>query len=171
MKLSNKTSRIIAFLLLLVFLQKMGPRLYLHNCYHIKTNQSSIPSDNKTFNTSCDCIEDFCTAFIESSTVIHIVVPVQYIEYPFIVNTPVCTIAKTYSSLRGPPSIMQYYCLVQVCFYLQVHSLLRNNEPASYYFKKVINENILLIINSYRAFIYQYSIICTAKCFERTYFG
>ncbi len=101
----RKYSRTIAVLLLLVFCQKAGLRLWMHNWLHeskIAHNRSVPGSEN--LKLKCDCFDDVMMPVLESPPII-IPSPVRQLttltvdRYSAILNAD-----KVYYSLKGPPT-------------------------------------------------------------------
>jgi hypothetical protein len=94
-------------LLMLVFSQKMGMGLYLHNWFHASVQQHTStgnPESGQEVKFACGCINDFTLPFTTSP---ELQIPVPPIV---VVNTPVAAPAyklpavyKYYHSLRAPP--------------------------------------------------------------------
>ena len=103
MRINNKIARFISFILLLVFLQKMGPRLYLHNCYHSKSSQLPLSSNHKSFDTSCDCMDDFSTAFLQPISSYNLFIPVHFIQFEDRRSNNHPSTQFLFITLRGPP--------------------------------------------------------------------
>jgi hypothetical protein len=98
-------TKLTTVLLILVFSQKMGAGLYLHNWLHASKlhTTSSKPVSGQEIQFACGCINDFNLPFTET-TVPSIEVPVCLISQPH--STPIFTIPtvfKYFHSLRGPP--------------------------------------------------------------------
>jgi hypothetical protein len=106
MRVRSFILRSIAFFLLLVFSQKSGAGLLLHNALH--TNQASDSpakqADNKDISFACSCIDDFLTPFAEVNEPMVAAAgekhetPAEYFTEDIILYTP------GFTSLRGPPS-------------------------------------------------------------------
>ena len=105
MKPTRFIQKSFAIILLLVFIQKGGVELYLHNWLHTNNYKQSLPQsqDKNVASRPCNCIDDFSMPFTES-----IEPPVQAIfstEVEFIslqeCSTPSSSIF--FYSLRGPP--------------------------------------------------------------------
>jgi hypothetical protein len=101
--------KIIAFLLLLLFIEKAGLRLWVHTHYHIcstssKNSKASYPSFSKE---DCDCIDDF---FIPLSFADEIIVSIPVIEYcdlfPIHYKSFISSPYYLSFQLRGPPFIV-----------------------------------------------------------------
>lgn len=98
-------TKLTTFLLILVFSQKMGMSLHLHNWLHApgKHATSSKPISSQEIQFACGCINDFNLPFTETT--------IPAIEPPVvIVNAPqtgpvfsIPTIFKYFHSLRAPP--------------------------------------------------------------------
>jgi hypothetical protein len=101
----RKYPKIVAILLLLVFTQKAGLRLWMHNWFHepkTAKNQSAPGSDN--FHLKCDCFDDAMMPLLESPV---FVVPVPVRQYTTLTVTcqpPIVSADKIYYSLKGPPA-------------------------------------------------------------------
>jgi hypothetical protein len=98
--------RCAALIVMLVFLQKTGAGLLLHNVFHKQTStESASHSDNNQgIGFACNCIDDFLMPFIDDDEP-----AVADIAAKHIVATPyyhdhVPFQAVAISSLRGPPS-------------------------------------------------------------------
>jgi hypothetical protein len=99
--------RCSAFFLLVIFSQKAGTGLLLHNLLHAKqaTEHSTTPSTGKQeIGLACNCIDDFLMPFestevpVVSSPVLQHESPVAFVAVNIPFRDPVL------SSLRGPPS-------------------------------------------------------------------
>lgn len=92
---------------MLVFVQKTGAGLFLHNLLHTESAAKSSPQDNKgrEFSYACSCIDDFLmpmTAAEEPDYFFAVPAPVsRIIAY----CAPVPFVSVTHTSLRGPPAI------------------------------------------------------------------
>jgi hypothetical protein len=100
--------RCAAFLLILVFSQKAGTGLFLHNLLHSPAADNKIPEQgnekSKDFSYNCICIDDFLMPFAETEVPVY-AQPVLAISVPFTFfenNIPFHT--TIFSSLRGPPA-------------------------------------------------------------------
>ncbi|MEO7984749.1 MAG: hypothetical protein ABI688_11780 [Bacteroidota bacterium] len=100
--------RCTAFILLLVFSQKAGAGLLLHNLFHTNSAERNIPGhenkDDTNANYNCSCVDDFLMPFAGAEEPIFSQ-PLSSIEIPFLFfadkipfHTPV------FSFLRGPPA-------------------------------------------------------------------
>ncbi|MDZ4793330.1 MAG: hypothetical protein SGI83_03545 [Bacteroidota bacterium] len=96
--------RCAAFFLLLVFSQKAGAGLLLHNLFHTTETTEQTKANETRY--SCTCIDDFMMPFDEaaetvySHSVSHHTITLTFFKayLPFI--TPVLSL------LRGPPAII-----------------------------------------------------------------
>jgi hypothetical protein len=98
-------TKFTTLVLILVFSQKMGMNLYLHNWLHAATQHSSSskPISSQEIQFTCGCINDFNLPFTET-TVPEIQVPVIAVNKPH--GTPAFSIPavfKYFHSLRAPP--------------------------------------------------------------------
>ena len=102
--------RFIAILLILVFSQKSGTGLFLHNLLHTQNILAEHPvkedQKNKDLSYACSCIDDFFMPFNEVAEtvcpqpVLYRDTPLQFFEESVPFHTPI------FSSLRGPPTNM-----------------------------------------------------------------
>ncbi len=102
--------RCAAFLLILVFSQKTGTGLFLHELLHSNTAGNKIPGQEnekeKELSYNCSCIDDFLMPFDEtgepgySQPVLAFTIPVTFFEDHIPFHTPV------FSPLRGPPAFI-----------------------------------------------------------------
>lgn len=94
-----------AIILLIVFVQKGGVELYLHNWLHTNNCKQSVPQsqDNNVASRSCNCIDDFSMPFTESlETPKHVIFSSKVESVGFQkCSTP--SIHIFFCSLRGPP--------------------------------------------------------------------
>jgi len=103
----NRTiTKITAVFLILVFSQKMGMSLYLHNWLHAARQQAnpSQPLSNQEVKFACGCINDFTLPLAETAMP-ELPVPVIIINRPQ--SSPVLTfpaVYKYFHSLRAPPA-------------------------------------------------------------------
>ena len=100
-------TKLTTLVFMLVFSQKMGMSLYLHNWLHAATQHStsSEPVTSQEIQFACGCINDFNLPFIET-IVPDIQAPVIAVNRPH--ATPAFSIPviyKYYHSLRAPPKI------------------------------------------------------------------
>jgi hypothetical protein len=98
-------TRVTTVLLILVFSQKMGVGLYLHNWLHASKQHttSSKPVSGREIQFACGCINDFNLPFTET-TVPSIEVPVTIVNQPHPApNLTIPAVFKSFHSLRGPP--------------------------------------------------------------------
>src|SRR6266540_3520773 len=97
--------KITAFILMLVFSQKMGMSLYLHNWLHTgrQSSATSTPVSNEEIKFACSCISDF-TLPVTETALIEIPEPQKLVMNP--VSSPaVPVVFKYFHSLRGPPVV------------------------------------------------------------------
>ena len=100
--------RCAAFLLILVFSQKAGAGLFLHNLLHkTSTNTKTPGQENEKSNElsfNCNCIDDFLIPFAEAEVavcpepVLTHVIPFIFFEDHIPFHTTI------FSPLRGPPA-------------------------------------------------------------------
>lgn len=98
-------TKLTTILLILVFSQKMGVSLYLHNWLHApkQHSTSSQPLSSQEIQFACGCINDFNLPFTET-TVPSIEAPVTTVNRPYTVPVfSIPTVFKYFHSLRAPP--------------------------------------------------------------------
>jgi len=107
MKTGSFTHKIFAIVLLLVFAQKMGGGLYLHNWLHVKNCEQSIPktAGKNITSYSCNCIDDFSMPFTENDEKIVGVISALNIEYSSSFKSLIPLSSSFFFSLRAPPSL------------------------------------------------------------------
>ena len=101
--------RFAALLLIVVFSQKAGTGLFLHNLFHTSKSMSGFPEDKgekgNDISYACSCIDDFLMPFDEDAKTIFqqpVLDPVHPLSF-IIESVPYQ--ASVYSSLRGPPAM------------------------------------------------------------------
>ncbi len=95
-----------AVFLMMVFAQKSGAGLFLHNFLHTGSLNEDAPDtdDTKSVNYACTCVDDFLMPFDETADPIfshpysNIVITTSF----FIEDIPFCI--SVFSPLRGPPT-------------------------------------------------------------------
>ncbi|HUP11465.1 MAG TPA: hypothetical protein VM187_04620 [Niastella sp.] len=100
-------TKLTTLVLILVFSQKMGMSLYLHNWLHTSNQQHttspSKPISGQEIQFACGCINDFNLPFTETA-VPELQKPVIVVHKP---NTErvywFLTVSKYFRSLRAPP--------------------------------------------------------------------
>ena len=100
--------KIATLLLILVFTQKMGMGLYLHNWLHANKSHTAVstPLSNDELRYACSCINDF-TAPLTETTVQELPQPLTVVYVP--VSVPSFTLPVVYKhfhSLRAPPALI-----------------------------------------------------------------
>jgi hypothetical protein len=97
--------KIIALLLLLVFTQKMGLRLWMHHWVHESRALHNAAAPNAaSVHLKCDCIDDAMMPMVGSS-LIALDVPVQAaVVLPATYLPPFSAAEKVFYSLKGPPA-------------------------------------------------------------------
>lgn len=100
--------RFATFLLLLIFSQKVGAGLFLHDLLHTANAKYPLQEKGtgKDIAYACNCIDDFLTPFIETdepvafTTILLHTTPVDFFKEDLVFTS------RIFSSLRGPPSRM-----------------------------------------------------------------
>jgi hypothetical protein len=109
--LQKLNARIISLLLILVFTQKLGLELWLHNLLHETTTIHAIASGDKGKPAvahqafQCSCLEDALMPFTETAPFIAVPAPKQLIAVFFNSYSFLSAADREYSSLRGPPAV------------------------------------------------------------------
>jgi hypothetical protein len=100
-------TKLTTLLLILVFSQKMGMSLYLHNWLHAtkQHSPSSKPVSSQEIQFACGCINDFNLPLIET-TLPALQLPVTTVTIPHAAPVfSIPTVFKYFHSLRAPPAI------------------------------------------------------------------
>jgi hypothetical protein len=103
-------ARIVSFCLVLIFSQKMGLELWLHNWLHETTIIASVSSTPKAktsvqhLQVNCHCIDDALNPLVEADNVGYDAQPRLTIQLPSTGYSSWTCAEKTFSSLRGPPA-------------------------------------------------------------------
>jgi hypothetical protein len=103
---TSTIKKIAALLLILVFSQKMGMGLYLHNWLHASNTHetSAAPLTSEELKNACSCINDF-TAPLTQTEVQEIPLPNLELFAPAVVAVYTLPVVyKYYHSLRAPPA-------------------------------------------------------------------
>lgn len=110
MKARRFILRCASFALLLVFSQKVGVGLFLHNLFHnqdiSRPFQPSQKDGAREISFACNCIDDFLMPFTEAEETV-LPTPVTEYETPvsfFLASTSFLPVIS--SSLRGPPALI-----------------------------------------------------------------
>jgi hypothetical protein len=103
-------ARVVSFCLILIFSQKMGLELWLHNWLHATTVTASVSSTQKGnasvqhLQVKCHCIDDALNPLMEVDNGEFDAHPPPFAQ-PFAADFSSWVSAeKTFSSLRGPPN-------------------------------------------------------------------
>lgn len=104
--LFKKYSGLIAFVLLLVFLQKTGISLWMHDRMHIAAKKEMVYShtgNDSQLSVKCTCVDEFLAplALPDTASVFVYPVPSYCITQAPIATVPAATVPS--GSLRGPP--------------------------------------------------------------------
>src|SRR5579863_9088880 len=101
----RKYSRTIAVILLLVFSQKAGLRMWMHNWLHeSKAAQSRAASSSESLKLNCDCFDDVMMPLLESPSIIVPEPARQFTTLTVNRHSPILSADKVYYSLKGPPT-------------------------------------------------------------------
>lgn len=106
MKFRPLILKFTAIFLLLVFLQKTGAALFVHNLFHqsvvAATEKQSNPSAELSY--ACSCIDDFHLPFEPASVIVYAAPFIEHQSFSATFAAQVFVTAVSYSSLRGPPA-------------------------------------------------------------------
>jgi hypothetical protein len=103
MRSNRLTVKSLAIVLLLIFCQKAGGGLYLHNWLHANNCREAQSTGANVTGYNCSCIDDFSMPFAENSEVI--VQTISYTEAEFIsfYKFLLPLTPALFNSQRGPP--------------------------------------------------------------------
>jgi len=104
MRSNRLTVKSLAIILLLVFCQKAGGGLYLHNWLHASAcKQFAHTAGEVVSGYNCSCIDDFSMPFADNPEKVY--QPVSSMEIEFVLSRQsfVPFSAKFFHSLRAPP--------------------------------------------------------------------
>jgi hypothetical protein len=97
--------KIIAFILLLVFTQKMGLRLWMHHWVHeSRAPYNATAANAASVHLKCDCIDDAMMPMVGSSLIALDVPAQKAIVLPAAYLPPFSAAEKVFYSLKGPPA-------------------------------------------------------------------
>ena len=100
------TVKSFAILLLLVFCQKVGGGLYLHNWLHANACKQFAHTKGEVVSAyNCSCIDDFSMPFAEDAEKLSQPLPSVETEFTPSYISLISFSATFYHSLRAPPSI------------------------------------------------------------------
>jgi len=95
--------QIIALLLLLVFTQKLGLRVLLHNKFHSAVKSADSGSTASYYQVQCDCLDEALMPLAKAEPCL-IPMPAEgYLETYTSYNLSLFSALKIYRSLRAPP--------------------------------------------------------------------
>ncbi len=101
----RKYPKMVAVLLLLVFTQKAGLRLWMHNWFHeTKTAQNRTAPGSDNLQLKCDCFDDAMMPLLESPQFTVSLPLRQYATLTVDRCSPILSAEKIYYSLKGPPT-------------------------------------------------------------------
>lgn len=110
MKLRPFIIRCAALVLILVFSQKTGAGLFLHNLLHTPAAAAKTPANpdenNREVSFACNCIDDFLMPFTEAGEPVY-TPPVTAHGIPVVFFHDLIPFSSPdFSSLRGPPAFI-----------------------------------------------------------------
>jgi len=103
MKPNRLILKSFAIILLLVFSQKIGAGLYLHNWLHTTNCKQSSPIGSNVVGYACNCVDDFSMPFAESLEPATQTIPSTEVEFISFHKFLIPLSATFFYSLRGPP--------------------------------------------------------------------
>ena len=104
MRSNRSTLKSFTVILLLVFCQKVGGGLYLHNWLHANVcKEKSQSADARVTGYNCSCIEDFSMPFADNPETVYQRVPLIETEFVPSGNSFVPFSSILFHSLRAPP--------------------------------------------------------------------
>lgn len=98
--------KLTSFFLLLVFLQKTGGGLIIHNELHGKITHCEIPrtlNGSTITSANCSCIDDFMMPFAEAEEIVMPATPLNHPEPDSYFSEHLYFRSHIFSSLRAPP--------------------------------------------------------------------
>ena len=104
-------ARIVSMFLILIFFQKMGLELWLHNWVHETTAATSVsaaPEGKATLQhqrVKCNCIEDALSPLMEADVIDCDAPPQPPMRLVPTVYFSWLSAEREFSSLRGPPAV------------------------------------------------------------------
>jgi len=105
MKPTRFIQKSFAIILLILFVQKIGVELYLHNWLHTANYRQPSPHipGNNVVGYSCNCIDDFSMPFTETAEPLSQAIFPTHVEFIALAEFSVSSSSIFYHSLRGPP--------------------------------------------------------------------
>src|SRR4030095_14643678 len=104
MKPNQRILKSFAIVLLLVFSQKVGAGLYLHNWLHLKNcKRASHTTGTTVVGYTCTCVDDFSVPFAEVPDKVSQVISSIEIEFSSSHRFLIPLSSPRFFSLRGPP--------------------------------------------------------------------
>ena len=106
MRSNRRIIKSLAVMLLLVFCQKVGGGLYLHNWFHAKAcTETSQSTETKVTGYNCSCIDDFSMPFTDDGEITsQLAIPIKS-EFITSYNSSVPYSSTFFHSLRAPPYV------------------------------------------------------------------
>lgn len=94
----------LAIVLLLVFTQKIGAGLYLHNWLHQKDCPGNQSYNAVQVSVACNCIDDFTLPINKPADPVIAIIAVPPVSFFSDYTSSLFFYSGFYSSLRGPPA-------------------------------------------------------------------
>jgi len=103
MRSNRLTVKSFAVIILLVFCQKAGGGLYLHNWLHASACKQYTHNAETVTGYNCSCIDDFSMPFADNPETVYQRVPLIETEFVLSGNSFVRFSSILFHSLRAPP--------------------------------------------------------------------
>ncbi len=111
MMMQKVNARIVSLLLILVFLQKLGVELWVHDWLHETTATHSVVRAEKGkpivqhHQVICNCLEDAMMPLVQTDPIQYDPVSVQLTDVFLTHYSSYLSGDKEFSALRGPPAL------------------------------------------------------------------
>ena len=98
----------LAFFFIIVFAQKTGAGLFLHNLFHVSKVSTAQDATGKSNEISfaCTCLDDLQLPYEEPEIVTLAAIAPVYSETYGALTPEVCFCPTVYAVLRGPPALI-----------------------------------------------------------------
>ena len=103
MKTKGAIQKIVAAIFLLLFLQKSGIELYIHNWLHVKNHVQASSSSRSIVSACCSCVDDALMPFAEQSDEISSSLSIPHQIFALGLIEPVLSVSEYFTALRAPP--------------------------------------------------------------------
>lgn len=115
--LRKLNARILALVLILVFTQKLGLGIWMHNWLHetgvsqgnvlhgTRVLKGQLLPDVEKLNANCHCIDDFLVPLVETPVITPTVPEREFYSLPCVYRSSFSAFTYSFASLRGPPAV------------------------------------------------------------------